>query len=574
MKTKLSTLISSKLAFRLLALTFTTLTLTFTACSNDNEDDILGQGEGKQLSQPVAVDFSAGFTTRVTTNSEWEIGDLVGISASEIVGTTSTPKYTNVQYKADADGESTAFSWVGTEQDEIAYTSENEMVFTAYYPHTDNEDGIIEANTATTEEEQKKIDFLFASSKGKYIEGNANQKINFAFQHKMARIRLKIKVTDATPIENKSIILGGLKHKGTFNIKSGIASPNGNVVNDWSLGNLNSTASGTEMEIVRIIYPQNTESLDLQIGDEDDNLKTSFILLGNKFEPNNSYTINAEVRNGKIHATITLDNNTIEGWNENKPGKKAFIGIADNIEELTEEAKAAATWMIQNIENSEYISINQITENNINLDRYKMIWTHFDWTEANTNNDAIVDNANEAIKSYFQTGGNILASRDAARFIGKWGISKNGSYPKNYWGGNDNVDFNKSLYCNNIYHPLFNNITFNEHWLPLHAEDAGYKNSNRVLQWNINDEAEKYDDINAWQTATGGTQLASDGSNTGTTIRVAEFSPRENSGKAIVIGDPSFEWKNSNEESNSMHSNLTKLATNTINYLIGQSNNK
>ena len=111
MKTKLSTLISSKLAFRLLALTFTTLTLTFTACSNDNEDDILGQGEGKQLSQPVAVDFSAGFTTRVTTNSEWEIGDLVGISASEIVGTTSTPKYTNVQYKADADGESTAFSW-------------------------------------------------------------------------------------------------------------------------------------------------------------------------------------------------------------------------------------------------------------------------------------------------------------------------------------------------------------------------------------------------------------------------------------------------------------------------------
>lgn len=131
-----------------------------------------------------------------------------------------------------------------------------------------------------------------------------------------------------------------------------------------------------------------------------------------------------------------------------------------------------------------------------------------------------------------------------------------------------------SLYCNNIYHPIFNNITFNEHWLPLHAEDAGYKNSNRVLQWNINDETEKYDDINAWQTATGGIQLGSDGGNSDTTIRVAEFPSRENSGKAIVIGDPSFEWKNSNEESNSIHNNLTKLATNTISYLIGQSNNK
>lgn len=157
MKTKLSTLISSKLAFRLLALTFTTLTLTFTACSNDDEDDILGQGEGKQLVQPVAVDFSAGITTRVTTNSEWEIGDLVGISASEIVGTTSTPKYTNVQYKADADGESTTFSWAGTEQDEIAYTSENKMVFTAYYPYTATiENSIIEAST-NTEAPQKNI---------------------------------------------------------------------------------------------------------------------------------------------------------------------------------------------------------------------------------------------------------------------------------------------------------------------------------------------------------------------------------------------------------------------------------
>lgn len=160
------------------------------------------------------------------------------------------------------------------------------------------------------------------------------------------------------------------------------------------------------------------------------------------------------------------------------------------------------------------------------------------------------------------------------RFIGKWGISQNGSYPKNNWGGNENVDFNKSLYCNNIYHPIFNNITFNKHWLPLHAEDAGYKNSNRVLQWNINDETEKYDDINAWQTATGGIQLGSDSGNSDTTIRVAEFPSRENSGKAIVIGDPSFEWKNSNEESNSIHNNLTKLATNTISYLIGQSNNK
>ena len=55
MKTKLSTLILSKLTFSslkltftLLMLAFTTLTLTFTACSNDDEDNILSEDEGKQ----------------------------------------------------------------------------------------------------------------------------------------------------------------------------------------------------------------------------------------------------------------------------------------------------------------------------------------------------------------------------------------------------------------------------------------------------------------------------------------------------------------------------------------------
>lgn len=120
---------------------------------------------------PAVVDFSAGITTRVTTSSEWEAGDLVGISASEIAGTVSTPKYTNIQYKADIAGASTAFSLVETEQEEIAYTSENDMIFTAYYPYTDNKDGVIEANTATTEEEQRRLIFYLLLLKESILRG-------------------------------------------------------------------------------------------------------------------------------------------------------------------------------------------------------------------------------------------------------------------------------------------------------------------------------------------------------------------------------------------------------------------
>lgn len=59
MKTKLSTLILSKLTFSslkltftLLMLAFTTLTLTFTACSNDDEDNILSEDEGNSWHTP------------------------------------------------------------------------------------------------------------------------------------------------------------------------------------------------------------------------------------------------------------------------------------------------------------------------------------------------------------------------------------------------------------------------------------------------------------------------------------------------------------------------------------------
>ena len=67
MKTKLSTLILSKLTFSslkltftLLMLAFTTLTLTFTACSNDDEDNILSEDEGKQLAHRLCCDGRSG----------------------------------------------------------------------------------------------------------------------------------------------------------------------------------------------------------------------------------------------------------------------------------------------------------------------------------------------------------------------------------------------------------------------------------------------------------------------------------------------------------------------------------
>ncbi len=558
MKTKLSTLISSKLAFKLLALTFTTLTLTFTACSNDDEDDILSQGEGKQLSQPVAVDFSAGITTRVTTNSKWEIGDLVGISASEIVGTTSTPKYTNVQYKADADGESTTFSWAGTEQDEIAYTSENKMVFTAYYPHTaTTENSIIEAST-NTEAPQKNIDFLFAKTgEISYIEGSESPQINLEFQHRMARIRVKIKVTDNTDINGKNIILGGLIHEGTFDTNSGIARANGsNVVNNWSIGTFNST-NGTEMEIIRIIYPQNAESLDLRIGDENDNLKTSFTLPDNKkFEPNNSYTINAEVKDATIHATITIDNNTIKGWNENEPGKTkiAFISNAEDTGSFDAEAGAAYNWLVNTDKyDVEYFPMNY-NSIAIDLSSYKMIWAHFDYSNTDDND------MNKALKAYYANGGNLLVSREAMHNLVIWNIVTVDNKIDWIWGNNGDirmpVGFDEGLTITETTHDIFKDLE----GTILH--NSAFLAIRKMRGWK-----------KTWENTTGIQRLTRDSGNENSTT-IAEFKKEENGhGCVIAIGDPSFEWYGVTSDT-PYSTNLYKLTENTIDYLIGQSNNK
>lgn len=558
MKTKLSTLISSKLAFKLLALTFTTLTLTFTACSNDDEDDILSQGEGKQLSQPVAVDFSAGITTRVTTNSKWEIGDLVGISASEIVGTTSTPKYTNVQYKADADGESTTFSWAGTEQDEIAYTSENKMVFTAYYPHTaTTENSIIEAST-NTEAPQKNIDFLFAKTgEISYIEGSESPQINLEFQHRMARIRVKIKVTDNTDINGKNIILGGLIHEGTFDTNSGIARANGsNVVNNWSIGTFNST-NGTEMEIIRIIYPQNAESLDLRIGDENDNLKTSFTLPDNKkFEPNNSYTINAEVKDATIHATITIDNNTIKGWNENEPGKTkiAFISNAEDTGSFDAEAGAAYNWLVNTDKyDVEYFPMNY-NSIAIDLSSYKMIWAHFDYSNTDDND------MNKALKAYYANGGNLLVSREAMHNLVIWNIVTVDNKIDWIWGNNGDirmpVGFDEGLTITETTHDIFKDLE----GTILH--NSAFLAIRKMRGWK-----------KTWENTTGIQRLTRDSGNENSTT-IAEFKKEGNGhGCVIAIGDPSFEWYGVTSDT-PYSTNLYKLTENTIDYLIGQSNNK
>jgi hypothetical protein len=168
------------------------LAMSFAACTNEEEEQIFRNGEKGTLESPVAIDFSAGITTRVIGN-KWETGDFIGISATD----GADANYTNVKYEVAEGGPSATFN-TANGINSICYNSENAMSFKAYYPYAeDNEmsEGKIKRNTAQT---QDKVDFLWATIENKPY--SAEPKVNFTFQHKMAQINVKITsgVGDAT----------------------------------------------------------------------------------------------------------------------------------------------------------------------------------------------------------------------------------------------------------------------------------------------------------------------------------------------------------------------------------------
>lgn len=247
---------------------------------------------------------------------------------------------------------------------------------------------------------------------------------------------------------------------------------------------------------------------------------------------------------------------------------KAFIGKENSINDLGDEAKAAAEWMIEKIPNSVYISLNEIKDGTVRLEDYKMIWCHFDWTDW----PSIAWDSREKITAYWMSGGNIFASRDGARYINDvWLIAKNQQSPNDVSGGETDVtlerDFGFSVKGYET-HEIYNGLQLDSENSMVYLKESGCKTSNRVLQWIVN--RDPYANMDDWRQKTGAEPLASSDTYDENKVTVAEFKPRESgtniSGTVITIGAPAFEWKDA-DVNNEYFSNMEKLTKNIINYL-------
>ena len=273
--------------------------------------------------------------------------------------------------------------------------------------------------------------------------------------------------------------------------------------------------------------------------------------------------ITAKQRTARFEYTVTV----IQDDMSQEP--KAFIGNASAVEGLGEEAKAACKWMLENVPNTRYVSIQDIIDGRVKLDDFKMVWCHFDWTDW----PGQLWDSRDYFNGYWLRGGAILATRDGARYINDvWRIARDQQSPNNMFGGDsyqtleDNLGFTITGHES---HPLYEGIPTdgNNRILLL---SKGCSNSNRTLQWGV--DWDPYGSMAGWEERTGAKALASGHDYDINRVTIAEFEPYEAlkgfiSGRVITIGTPAYEWYDRNGVDNPYRQNMIQMTKNAINYL-------
>lgn len=259
----------------------------------------------------------------------------------------------------------------------------------------------------------------------------------------------------------------------------------------------------------------------------------------------------------------------------------AFLGTAENIDGLTNaDEKAAADWMIENIPNSKYVSLESLKEAGASLSQFTAVWFHYE--QANTL-PAIAANRNvtNTIKEYYSNGGNIFLSGTASLYTGSIGVTPATYIPNNAFGSfGDAGQVNAPgeqwgiaiTGCED--HPIYKGVTIDkttQSWpvVWLIGKEISWRR-NIGCPWDL--VAPYTEDWVDWSAKTGGTPLASfnwdDDCNEKVAVSVFD-GVAGGKGTAVCIGAPSYDWYYEKEDvsANSYYFNMEKMTLNIFDYL-------
>lgn len=254
-----------------------------------------------------------------------------------------------------------------------------------------------------------------------------------------------------------------------------------------------------------------------------------------------------------------------------------YVGLAAQMDDLNAEEKAAATWMLGNIPNSQYISFADVQAGRVDLSKCKLMWWHLhidggiDSMEKFENAAPAAVNALVQMKELYNSGMNLLLTRYATFYAAKLGATKDGNNPNNCWGQAEETGEIATGAWNffiqgHTEHPIYRGISQDD---KVYTFDTGYRTTNSTAQWHIGSDWGGYADNETWRTNHGGTDLGYGGDGA---IVVWEYPAEGTEGSIVCIGSGCYDWYSygvdvSNDQ---YHGNVAKITENAIDYLTGK----
>lgn len=293
---------------RLFAVTSVIAAMFAAGCSEENYEP------GGNVPNAAIITASVGQAGSVAStrasNTAWDAGDCIGISASSTEGKTN---YVNVRYMTDGSVFRPVPGAAG-EDNTLYFQDASPTEFTAYYPcegangTRPGSDGILTKTLTATHQSPENlpaIDYLWAQQTAQ----SSSPEVNFLFSHRMSRVILRFKAGDGVvfPADGPTYTLTGVVTAGTFDTSTGQAKATGTAS---TLENL-PMIPGEQPTGTVILWPQAAHALRLQLtldGTTSDDALT--FPAGDGLKPSTSYTFNVNVKS----AGIKIEKADIEDW--------------------------------------------------------------------------------------------------------------------------------------------------------------------------------------------------------------------------------------------------------------------
>lgn len=299
---------------RLFAVTSVIAAMLAAGCSEEN------YAPAGNASNAAVITASIGKADNVAStrasNTVWDAGDCIGISASSERGKTN---YVNIRYKTDG----SVFHPVpdATGEDNTLYFQDTSPTeFTAYYPcegvngTKPGSEGILTKEITAADQSTANlptIDYLWARQTAQ----SSSPEVDFLFSHRMSRVILNFKAGAGVvfPADGPTYTLTGVATAGTFDTSTGEAKATGTAS---TLENLPTTITGGQPTGTVILWPQAANALRLQLTLDGTTFGAALTFpagtAGEALAPATSYTFNVNVE----RAGIKIEKADIKDWTD------------------------------------------------------------------------------------------------------------------------------------------------------------------------------------------------------------------------------------------------------------------